>query len=160
MEVPQGFSLGINQRFYPYCTSRECTPAQGILDLGVPPSWLKKSIVCLRTYPIRTGSLPEGSSGGCYEDQEEITWESIGQEPEISTTSNRKRRLFSWSWIQWEDMIRATEPDAIFLNFCNYMSNRGDMYDFVETLHITYKNILGRDPDFVVLGYMVLLPII
>ena len=151
MEVPQGFSLGINQRFYPYCTVRECTPAQGIADLGVSPKWLRKSIAVLRTYPIRTGSLPGSTSGPCYPDQEELEWrKDLGLEPEIATTTGRTRRVFSWSWIQFEDMLRATEPDALFLNFCNYRR----YWELIVTEMLTrYRAIIGHDPDFILTGW-------
>ena len=60
VEVSQGWSLGINQRFYPYTTSRECSVAQAISDLGAPPSSVRRSIVSLRTFPIRVASPHRG----------------------------------------------------------------------------------------------------
>lgn len=155
MEVPQGFSLGINQQFYPYCTVRECTPAQGIADLGVSPKRLRKSIVVLRTYPIRTGSLPDSTSGPCYHDQKELTWEELRLESEIATTTGRVRRIFSWSWQQFGDMLWATEPDALFLNFCNYWSM--EMVDnldyYVGEILAQYTDIIGHEPDFILTGW-------
>ena len=151
MEVAQGFSLGINQQFYPYCTVRECTPAQGIADLGVSPKRLRKSIVVLRTYPIRTGSLPRSTSGPCYPDQKELEWrKDLGLEPEYATTTGRMRRVFSWSWQQFEDMLRATEPDALFLNFCNY---RRYWELIVTEMLARYIDILGHNPDFILTGW-------
>ena len=37
LEVAQGFELGINHGLqYPNCTSRECSPMQGLSDNGIP----------------------------------------------------------------------------------------------------------------------------
>ena len=152
MEVPQGFSLGINQRFYPYCTVRECTPAQGIADLGVSPKQLRKSIAVLRTYPIRTGNLPGSTSGPCYPEQRELSWKDLDLEPEIATTTGRIRRIFSWSWPQFEDMLRATEPDALFLNFMNYLPEWRH-YAFPEDVYSAYARVLDRSPDFILTGW-------
>ena len=115
-EGAQGFSLGINQKFYPYCTSRECTPTRLMSEMAIPHNMLKKVIGTCRTYPIRVG----GNSGDCYDDQVEIEWESLGIKPEKTTVTNRDRRIFTFSRQQIFDAIRACAPDEIFLNFCNY----------------------------------------
>lgn len=153
VEVPQGYSLGINRMFYPFCTARECTPVQALLDLGWPIQSYRKSIVALRAYPIRTGSLDEGSSGPAYPDQREIEWDEIGREPEISTVTGRERRLFTWSWQQYRDMLRATQPDALFLNFLNYIDDIDKRYDFIGQVKSVYVQTLGRQPDFVLHGH-------
>lgn len=120
LEGAQGFSLGINQMFYPYCTSRECTPTRFLSDMGIPIGYLRKVIGTARVHPIRVGSPSGGYSGDCYGDQEELGWENFGVEPERTTVTNRIRRIFSWSRDQVLDAIWETQPDEIFLNFCNY----------------------------------------
>ncbi len=115
-EGAQGYSLGINQHFWPYTTSRECTPARFLSDMMIPINYLRKVIGVARVHPIRVG----GSSGPCYSDQMEISWESIGQTPELTTVTKKQRRLFSYSEHQIEDAIWECEPDEIFLNFVNY----------------------------------------
>ena len=153
MEVPQGFSLGLNQRFYPHVTTRECTPAQGLLDAGIPFQEHRKSIAAVRTYPIRTGNLGEHSSGPCYDDQIEISWDDLKRLPEISSTSKRQRRVFTWSWNQFGDMLRATRPDALFINFLNYLDGREAQQRFINQVVMEYKIVMGREPDFVLGGY-------
>ena len=54
-EGAQGFSLGINQRFYPYCTSRECTPSRFLSDMAIPHALLRTTIGTARVHPIRPG---------------------------------------------------------------------------------------------------------
>ena len=116
VEGAQGYSLGMNAGFYPFCTSRDCTPTRFLADCGVSHHYLRRVIGTARLHPIRVG----GTSGPCYSDQEEITWDSIGQEPELTTVTNRERRVYTWSNMQIEEAIMACHPNHIFLNFCNY----------------------------------------
>lgn len=116
VEGAQGYSLGINAGFYPFCTSRDCTPARFLADCGVPLPYLRRVIGTARMHPIRVG----GNSGPCYEDQTELTWEELGQPEERTTVTNKIRRVFTWSQQQIEEAILACMPDHIFLNFCNY----------------------------------------
>lgn len=117
-EGSQGFSLGINSRFYPYTTSRDCGPAAFLSNLGIPLAMLDKIIGTCRTLPIRVG----GDSGDCYPDQEELSWEELQLEPEKTTVTNRIRRVFTYSKMQIEEACWYCHPDLVFLNFCNYVS--------------------------------------
>lgn len=69
-----------------------------------------------RVHPIRVG----GNSGPCYPDQTEITWSDLGIEPELTTVTQRVRRVFTWSQQQIEEAISVCCPTDVFLNFCNY----------------------------------------
>lgn len=120
VEVSQGFSLGLNQRFYPKCTSRECTVAQAIADAGMPPRFVRKTYMSIRTWPIRVGNVDGHSSGDWYPDQIETTWGALGVEPELTTVTQRVRRVASFSALQFRDAVRANDPDLVFLNFMNY----------------------------------------
>lgn len=154
MEVSQGFSLGINSGFYPYVTSRECTVSQALADAGLPPQAHRKTVMAVRTYPIRVGNSPEGGwSGPCYEDQEEITWQQLDQPPEMTTVTGRVRRVFTWSATQYRHSLLANHPDVIFVNFCNYL-RPGTVDEWVyENVYAPYRHILGRSPDAIIMGY-------
>lgn len=119
-EGAQGYSLGINGPFYPYCTSRDCTPARFLADMGIPVPLLKKVVGTARMHPIRVGNTDGGTSGPSYQDQKELTWEALGVEPEFTTVTGRVRRVFTFSWNQINDAIAEAQPDEVFLNFCNY----------------------------------------
>ena len=121
VEGSQGYSLGNNAGFWPYCTSRDCTPARILSDCSVPVQWLRHTYGTLRTFPIRVGNTDGGSSGPVYTDQEELTWREIGVEKEMTTVTGRVRRVFSFSWQQYQEAWRACQPDFLFLNFVNYM---------------------------------------
>jgi adenylosuccinate synthase len=122
MEVAQGYSLGINQPFYPKVTSRECTVAQGLSDAGVSPYCLERVYMCIRTFPIRVSNFEGHSSGDWYADQRETSWEELGQEPELTTVTRRVRRIATFSTNQFHDALFANMPDFVFVNFLNYLS--------------------------------------
>jgi len=121
-EGAQGFSLGINQsQFYPFVTSRDCTPARFMADMALPHRSLREVVGVARTFPIRVGNA-QGWSGPHYPDQVETTWEDLGQAPEITTVTGRVRRVFTFSRLQMAEALRAVQPDLVFLNFVNYLN--------------------------------------
>ena len=128
IEGSQGMDLSINGGFYPYVTSRDCTPAQVLADCGIHPSDLGMIYACIRTFPIRVGNITDeegnmiGYSGPYYQDQKEMTWEEVGVKKELTTVTGRVRRVFSFSNIQTLKMIREVRPSLVFLNFCNYLT--------------------------------------
>lgn len=119
-EGAQGYSLGMNAGFWPYCTSRDCTPARFLADMGIPVQMLKTVVGTARVHPIRVGNTPDGYSGDSYSDQLELSWSELGQTPELTTVTKRVRRVFTWSWEQFNEAYLACMPDEVFLNFCNY----------------------------------------
>lgn len=121
VEGSQGYSLGISAGFYPYCTSRDCTVWRLMADCAVPASRLRMEVIgSARVHPIRVGNTPDGYSGDCYHDQVELSWESVGVAPELTTVTKRERRVFSFSAEQIRQAAMANDVDHIFLNFCNY----------------------------------------
>ena len=134
-EGAQGYSLGLNQHFYPYVTSRDCTTARFLADMALPVGMLNKVIGVARTYPIRVGNTADGHSGGCYTDQQELTWGDVGQAPEMTTVTGRVRRVFSFSREQLADAIAANSVDEVFLNFMNYtVPNDSSFADYVSDI--------------------------
>jgi len=147
-EGSQGYSLGINTHFYPYTTSRDCGPAAFLSNMGIPLGMLSRIIGTCRTLPIRVG----GTSGDCYPDQEELTWEELGLEPELTTVTNRVRRIFTYSKLQIEEAIWWCDPDLVFLNFANYVDK-----DYVSNIvaHIdTFSTVrwVGFGPAYQDIG--------
>jgi adenylosuccinate synthase len=153
VETAQGFSLGVNSsRFYPNVTSRECTVMQAIADARIPAQMVRKVVACYRTYPIRVGNT-QNSSGGCYEDQHETTWEELGLEPELTTVTKRVRRVFTWSRIQFRESVAVNQPDVILINFMNYLKTGGQRSQFVQLLLQDYFLVTGRKPQCILGGY-------
>lgn len=152
VETAQGFSLGINGRFYPHTTSRECTVMQAAADARIPRSEIKHVIACYRTFPIRVGNTDQGSSGPGYSDQEETTWEAIGQTPELTSVTKRVRRVFTWSRQQFRESVAANEPTVIFLNFANYLQ-QGQLEKLLTQIRQDYRHVIGYNPPLILLGY-------
>lgn len=131
LEGAQGFSLSINQGFYPFTTSRDCTTHQLLSDCAIPANSavMDNMLVygCARTYPIRVANRFDadgkqiGTSGPCYEDQKEIEWSRLGMEPELTTVTKLPRRIFTFSEQQIKDAVRMNGVDEVFLNFVNYI---------------------------------------
>lgn len=140
VEGAQGYSLGINAGFYPYCTSRDCTPTRFMSDCGVPHRMLRKVIGTARVHPIRVGNTKGGYSGDFYPDQHELTWDGLGVDAETTTVTGRVRRVFSFSKLQIEAAIKECQPDEVFLNFCNYDAEDATKADSVikAALHDYY----------------------
>lgn len=126
VEIPQGVSLSLNHSgFYPYTTSRDCTVMSGLSDAGIHPAYLHKTLMVLRTFPIRVGNIVEGdkilgTSGGHYKDQTETSWDELGVEAEITTVTKRVRRVFTFSEQQVAQSFALCRPDVVMLTFCNY----------------------------------------
>lgn len=154
MEVPQGVSLSLNHSpFYPYTTSRDCTPMSGLSDAGIHPVFYGKTLVVMRTYPIRVGNIVEngetlGTSGDVFADQTEIQWEDLGVAPEITTVTKRVRRVFTFSLQQAKQTFTLCRPDIVMLTFCNYCTRAvlggivGDIYRAAEFAGIKKPDIL------------------
>lgn len=139
-EGAQGFSLDISHgSHYPQCTSRGTTAIQNLADMGVSQKEVGDIYLVIRPYPIRVGNVVEdgqvmGNSGGCYEDQEEITWDQVCDEAgapeeakiairtkELTTVTKRLRRVFTFSPTQLRQAVLANGATKIALNFANYI---------------------------------------
>lgn len=166
MEVPQGLGLSLNSKFYPYCTSRDITIANSLNDCGVHPYYLGKVLVCLRTFPIRVGNListcSENSykdtgitcatinySGDFYRDSMETTWDAIGVPKEYTTNTKRVRRVATFSYEQYKDMLVKLRPDYVFLNFCNYLSEEA-LSRLLDNLTLVTHLGFGDDIDKII----------
>lgn len=155
-EGSQGYSLGINTGFYPFTTSRDCTPARFLSDMGIPHSMLRTVIGTARTFPIRVGNTADGHSGPCYPDQSETSWDELGQTAERTTVTQRIRRVFTFSMEQIKEACFYCAPNEIFLNFCNYMEDEqwmglADGITKETGVRVTY---LGHGPAFDDVGYL------
>ena len=119
-EGSQGYSLGISSGFYPYCTSRECTPARVVADCGVPLGAVREVYGSCRVHPIRVGNTPDGYSGDWYFDQKEIHFSDLGVPDETTTVTGRVRRIATFSEEQIREAMMMALPSHVFLNFANY----------------------------------------
>jgi adenylosuccinate synthase len=148
VEVSQGFSLGIHSKFYPKVTSRECTAAQALADARIPPQLLNAVAMVIRAHPIRVGNFEGHSSGECYPDQKETSWEEIGVDAELTTVTQRVRRVFTFSFMQYREALLANRPALVFVNFMNYIKDIDDRRRFAANLIGYAEATLGYQPQF------------
>lgn len=147
VEGAQGYSLGHNSGFYPYCTSRDCTVTRYMADCAIPAGWLRKAYGVARLHPIRVGNTSDGYSGDIYADQKELTWAELGVDPELTTVTKRVRRVFTFSHAQIHEACVANGIDEVFLNFANYDEKYAreiirSANDMMVDLGYTDKNII------------------
>lgn len=139
-EGSQGFSLDISHgHSYPFCTSRGTTAVQNAADMGIGHMSIGDIYLVIRPFPIRVGNVVEdgiqvGNSGGCYDDQHELSWSDIANEAgmppdiaeslyqkELTTVTKRLRRVFSFSDKQLYAAAKINGATKIALNFANYI---------------------------------------
>jgi adenylosuccinate synthase len=133
-ECAQGYSLDLYQGFYPHVTSRGCTPAAELSRIGVSQQRVGRVYGCYRTYPIRVGNIEKdgkqfGYSGDGFEDQKEVTWEDItkwsgSEKPllERTTVTNRIRRVFDFSVLQFLESVSVTGVTDVCITFTDYIN--------------------------------------
>lgn len=140
IEGAQGYSLSIYHGFYPYCTSRDVTPAQVMADTAMPFSIIPEVYGTLRTFPIRVANRFDedgnmiGTSGPGYMDQKELDWSEIGLEPELTTVTKLPRRIFSFSMMQTREACFRCGPTKLFLNFVNYL-DKNKALALIDQIH-------------------------
>lgn len=157
IEGAQGFGLSIHHGSWPHVTSRDCSPTQIMADCGVPISWYLGTDIygVIRTYPIRVNNKT-GSSGPCYPDQKEISFADIGQDTELTTTTNLPRRIFTFSERQFKDAYTICKPSHIFVNFMNYLpdmdTRMGFMFrmdNMINGMRCTSEYLYGYGPTVI-----------
>ena len=134
VESAQGYSLSMYHGFYPYTTSRDVSTSQTIADCGIPYQMVERSlsqvIGTCRTFPIRVANRYDsegkqvGWSGPHYDDQEETSFEAIGQKTELTTVTKLPRRIFTYSKKQIEQAVYVNGVTKMFLNFANYATHQ------------------------------------
>lgn len=131
LEGTQGTGLSLHHGNYPYVTSRDTTVSTTAGEAGIPSTRIRKSIVVLRTNPIRVQS-PEGGTSGPM--GREITWEEVSKragvpasvlrEREKTTTTKRQRRVAEFNWGDLRRAVMLNGPTDIALTFVDYLSHR------------------------------------
>jgi len=124
VEGTQGTLLSMNQSpHWPFSTSRDCVASSFLSSCGLPPSAANDVWAVFRTYPIRVG----GYSGPM--DGEEIDFETIAERAghevppvEFTSVTNKKRRIFEWSWEQFEYTITLNDPNKLAITFIDYLN--------------------------------------
>lgn len=129
VEGTQGSGLSIFHGPYPHTTSRD-TNVSGLLgEIGIPPNMVRKSIMVLRTFPIRVQS-PKGATSGPM--AKEVDWETVSEtsgvdadvlrEKELTSTTKRLRRVSHMDWTMVRRAALLNGPTDVALTFLDYLS--------------------------------------
>ena len=146
VEGTQGMQLSMNHSdHYPYTTSRDCTAMAFLSSVGLPPSAVRDVWTVFRTYPIRSG----GNTGPL--DSEEIDFETVAERAghestpvEFTSVTNRKRRVFEWSWDQFREAVARNDPDRVAITFLDYIDADNYGVSSYDALTDETKEFLGR----------------
>lgn len=152
-ESSQGYDLGINSGLsYPFCTSRDVNIAKFLSDSQIHPSYLGKTIMSIRSYPIRVGSIVKdnkilGESGPFFPDSIELTWEELNEERELTTVTQRVRRIATFSEEQYKNTLHHIRPDYVFFNFANYIKDEEYLQNIIDIFNRTqFPDFIGTGP--------------
>lgn len=119
LEGTQGAGLSLTTGPFPYVTSRNTTIAGLCADVGIAPQRVDRTILVIRTYPIRVAD----NSGPFFDGSMEIDWGDIGIDPETERTTVTKkiRRVATFSPTQVVEAVHLNGATEIALMFCDYL---------------------------------------
>jgi adenylosuccinate synthase len=125
LEGTQGSGLSLYHGRYPSVTSRDTNVAGCLAEAGIAPARVRRTIMVVRSYPIRVG----GPSGYM---RTPISWEEIERRAELPEGTLSKRELtsktktlrrvgeFEWDLVRKAALLNA--PTDIALTFADYLA--------------------------------------
>jgi adenylosuccinate synthase len=129
VEGTQGTGLSLHHGDYPYVTSRDTSGSGCLAEAGIAPTRIRRTIVVVRSYPIRVQSPVEGSSGPMGV---ELNWKTIAErsgvsidelrEKEKTSTTARKRRVAEFNWSLFRKAVSLNGPTDIAVTFADYIN--------------------------------------
>lgn len=129
LEGNQGVLLSLNHGYYPYCTSKDVTPAALLAEAGIPTKHVRDTYSIYRTVPMRVpgNSGPTGGRELTWEELEEGAGIDIPQNMKIQTDSKTsenpegdKERVFLWSWEDFAKSVAICGPTKMVLTFADW----------------------------------------
>lgn len=122
LEGSQGALLSLNHGYYPYCTSKDVTPAALLAEAGISTRRVRNIWAVYRTVPMRV----PGNSGPSKGD--ELSWEElelaigrpIPEEAKQQTDSGERERVFLWSWEEFKKTVAMIGPTHMALTFADW----------------------------------------
>ncbi len=128
VEGTQGTGLSIHHGEYPYVTSRDTSGSGCLAEAGIAPTRIRRTIMVVRSYPIRVQSPKDGSSGPMGI---ELKWSTIATRPGVSlkelrgnektSTTKRKRRVAEFNWSLFRKAVSLNGPTDVALTFADYI---------------------------------------
>jgi adenylosuccinate synthase len=128
VEGTQGTGLSLHHGYYPYVTSRDTSGSGCLAEAGIAPTRVRRTILVVRSYPIRVQSPKNSTSGPMGVD---LTWAEISRRSEIplselrrserTSTTKRRRRVAEFNWSLFRKAVSLNGPTDIALTFADYI---------------------------------------
>lgn len=122
LEGNQGVLLSLNHGYYPYCASKDATPAALLAEAGIPFKHVRDVYAVYRTVPMRVpgNSGPTGGRELSWEELEEAIGVSIPEGAKVQTDSGDRERIFLWSWSDFTKSALICGPTKMVLTFADW----------------------------------------
>ncbi len=131
VEGTQGTGLSLHHGTYPYVTSRDTSGSGCLAEAGIAPTRVRRTIVVVRSYPIRVQSPPGGTSGPMGVD---LSWAEVSKrsgipltklkKSEKTSTTKRDRRVAEFNWYLLRKAVSLNGPTDIALTFADYIDGQ------------------------------------
>jgi adenylosuccinate synthase len=128
VEGTQGTGLSIHHGEYPYVTSRDTSGSGCLAEAGIAPTRIRRTIIVVRSYPIRVQSPRKSSSGPMGI---ELKWSTVAERSGVSleelkgtektSTTRRKRRVAEFNWSLLRKAVSLNGPTDVALTFADYI---------------------------------------
>lgn len=120
LEGTQGSALSLIHGPWPYTTNHDTNAAQMAADCGIPPRFVNRCLLVMRTLPIRVA----GNSGPM---QGELTWDDVSElakrpVTEQTTVTKKTRRIAQWDPALVDKAVTLNAPTSLAINFLDYIS--------------------------------------
>ena len=120
LEGTQGAGLSLIHGPWPYTTNHDTNAAQLAADVGIPPRFVNRCLLVVRTLPIRVA----GNSGPM---QQEIDWDEVSRRvgkpvTEQTTVTKKTRRVAEWDEDLVLQAVTLNAPTSVAVNFIDYLS--------------------------------------
>ncbi len=128
VEGTQGTGLSLHHGDYPFVTSRDTSGSGCMAEAGIVPTRVRRTIMVVRSYPIRVQSPKNGTSGPMGI---EVSWKTIAErsglsakeleQKEKTSTTGRDRRVAEFNWSLFRKAVTLNGPTDIALTFADYL---------------------------------------
>jgi len=138
LEGSQGILLSLNHGCYPFCTSKDTTPAALLAESGIPTRYVRHIYAIYRAVPMRVpgNSGPTGNIELTWEQLEEAIGRTLPERVKRQTDSGNLERVFLWSWSDFEKSVFLCGPDRLVLTFADWwptsLMNGTTIKDLIE----------------------------
>jgi adenylosuccinate synthase len=122
LEGSQGALLSLNHGYYPYCTSKDVTPAALLAEAGIPTGRVRDTWAVYRVVPMRVpgNSGPSDGAQLAWDELEALCGHKLPENVKRQTDSGDRERVFLWSWEEFNRSVNLIGPTHMALTFVDW----------------------------------------